>query len=251
MIKRRSDLSPISGGIVVLALFVAASPGCKKQEKPAPAPPAAHVQPLPQKGVQANVSGAKQPKATTGGTAVQPPAGAKPGQATPVPPATSAPAPAGPAQVKPASVSTPQPANTAVQSQSTSAKRLATPATVNLDFSNRRDPFRPFVQSPAPVQPGAGKSVKAAKAKDLLPIQSFDTDKFRISGIITGVKENSALIIDPKGKGYVVREGMLIGSNDGRIKRITNSSIEVEEQFKDDNGKIKKRLVKLSLKRKQ
>jgi len=87
--------------------------------------------------------------------------------------------------------------------------------------------------------------------KDALPIQSFDTEKFRVTGIITGVRENSALVIDPNGKGYVVREGMMLGSNDGRIKRITSSTVEVEENFRDDNGRVKKRVVKLALTRKK
>ena len=87
--------------------------------------------------------------------------------------------------------------------------------------------------------------------KDPLPIQSFDTEKFKVSGIITGLKENSALVIDPNGKGYVVKEGMQIGNNDGYVKRVTNSTVEVEECFRDDNGRVRKRLVKLTLIRKK
>jgi type IV pilus assembly protein PilP len=71
--------------------------------------------------------------------------------------------------------------------------------------------------------------------------------KFRISGIITGLKENRALIIDPTGKGYVVKEGMLIGDGDGRITRITSTFIEVIEQYREDTGRIKKRTIKLTM----
>ena len=87
--------------------------------------------------------------------------------------------------------------------------------------------------------------------RDALPIQSYDTEKFRITGIITGIRENSALVVDPTGKGYVLKEGMQIGSNDGRVKKVTASSIEVEESFRDDNGKVRKRIVKLTLLRKK
>jgi len=57
--------------------------------------------------------------------------------------------------------------------------------------------------------------------------------------------------MDPNGKGYVIKEGMQIGSNDGRVRKVTASSIEVEESFRDDNGKVRKRIVKLTLLRKK
>jgi len=103
---------------------------------------------------------------------------------------------------------------------------------------------------PAPTQAVGGKAAKG-RVRDPLPIQSFETEKFKVSGIVTGLKENSALVIDPNGKGYVVKEGMLIGNNDGHVKRITNSTVEIEESFRDDNGRVRKRLVKLTLLRKK
>ncbi len=193
--------------------------GCK--EKPVALPPA-KVAPMPKKQVQQKLSSAKQQASTVTQLQVA-------GQQRMVGPAAVA-------------------AGMAVQRQASSAKMPSYSASVTLNFANRRDPFKPFIQAPSPQAP-VSKSVK--KVKDLLPIQSYDTEKFRVSGIITGVRQNSALVIDPKGKGYVVREGMLIGSNDGRVKRITNSSVEVEESFRDDSGKVKKRVVKLSLIRKQ
>ena len=52
-------------------------------------------------------------------------------------------------------------------------------------------------------------------------------------------------------KGYVIKEGMQIGSNEGLVKKVTNSTVEVEESFRDDNGRVRKRLVKLPLIRKK
>ena len=66
-----------------------------------------------------------------------------------------------------------------------------------------------------------------------------------------GLKENSALIIDPAGKGYVVKQGMLIGNNDGRISKITSSSLDVVESYRDDNGHHRKRTIKLTLPQKK
>ncbi len=169
-----------------------------------------------------------------------------PPQATPLPKKTTA-APSVPVKPVMANNTAGKPA---LQKQISSSKRLLPPGAVSLDFTNRRDPFRPFIQVPSSKQDASGKPSKG-RLRDALPIQSFDTEKFRITGIITGVKENSALVMDPTGKGYVIKEGMQIGNNDGRVKKVTPNSIEVEESFKDDNGKARKRIVKLTLLRKK
>jgi type IV pilus assembly protein PilP len=136
-----------------------------------------------------------------------------------------------------------------VQKQSTSA-RTAGIAVQTLDFSTKKDPFKPFAAEAAAQQAKAKPTAKA-NTEDLLPIQRFDVNKFRVSGIIAGLKENTALIIDPEGRGYVVREGMLIGNSDGRISRITPSSIEVVEHYRDDNGHNRKRTITLTLPKKK
>lgn len=103
-----------------------------------------------------------------------------------------------------------------------------------------------------PTEPSASKAKTVrARTSELLPIQNYDVSKFTVSGIITGLKENKALIIDPTGKGYVVRQGMLIGNNDGRITTISPSSIEISEQFRDDSGHVKKRKIVLPLAKKK
>ncbi|MBS4068905.1 MAG: pilus assembly protein PilP [Sulfurimonas sp.] len=132
----------------------------------------------------------------------------------------------------------------AVQKQSSSLRHVLPPETI-LDFSRKKDPFKPFITLPTPV-----KHVGRKPAGDMLPIQRYDVNKFRLVGIIAGLKENRALIIDPLGKGYVVKVGMSVGSNQGKIVRITASAVEVLEQFSDDNGKIRKRTVRLTLSQK-
>jgi type IV pilus assembly protein PilP len=214
MIKSSSRISFFPAGGLLLFLAVS-MPGCKK-EAPPPLPPTAT--PLPAKTVQAPPAAAP----------------AKPVQAA----VTSA-----------RKTTAVPPLQAAVQQQITSAKRLSPPGKASLDFTSRRDPFKPFAQMPA-QQPVAGRSLKKG-VHDPLPIQRFDSEKFRVSGIVTGLKENSAIIIDPNNKGHVVREGMPLGNNDGIVKRITATSVEVEERFSDDSGRVRKRLVKLPLIRKK
>jgi len=243
MRKRKNNLRRVvRGGVMALALLSFVLPGCKK--KPAPSAPV-QVSPLPKKPVMGALSASQNAAAKPAGSPVP--------TATPATQAKTQPAPPGTpvtAQTKTA-VSDAKPAagKPEVQKQVSSARISPPPAGISLDFSNRRDPFRPYVQAPTAQKPGRGISAKPAR--DLLPIQSFDTERFKVSGIIAGIRENSALVIDPNGKGYVVKEGMLIGSNDGRIKKITASTVEVEESYRDDNGKVRKRLVKLALTRKK
>ncbi|QWV92021.1 pilus assembly protein PilP [Geomonas oryzisoli] len=96
----------------------------------------------------------------------------------------------------------------------------------------KKDPFKPFLVPAAPAAPAAtaGAGRPRVPAAELLPIQSFEVSKFKVAGIIAGLRENKALVIDPTGKGYVVQVGMQIGNANGRISRITASTVEVVER---------------------
>ena len=146
-----------------------------------------------------------------------------------------------------------EPAKPAVPKPAPVQKQLSsvTKAGGNLDFKRRTDPFKPFVTA-APVeitapQAKAAQSRGRSMASDTLPIQSFEATRFKVVGIIAGLKENMALLIDPNGKGYTVHAGMQVGSNDGVITKITSSSVEVVEKFREDNGRFKRRKVVLTL----
>ncbi len=155
-----------------------------------------------------------------------------------------APVPA-PVQPPKAAVVQPKP----VQNQASSALRLPPPPVNQFDFSNKKDPFKPFVAVKTETK-ASPESIKKDQ-RNSLPIHSFDVSQFKLIGIITGGRENQAMVTDPGGKGYVLKVGMLIGKNDGKITSINSSGIEVLEQFKDDNGRVRKENIKLTLPRKQ
>lgn len=138
----------------------------------------------------------------------------------------------------------------AVQAAVSSALRVPPPVSSNqFDFSNKKDPFKPFVAVKSePLN--TAEALKRAK-RNSLPIHSFDVGQFKLIGIITGGRENRAMVTDPGGKGYVLRAGMLIGKNDGKVVSITSNGVEILEQFRDDNGRIRKENIKLTLPRKQ
>jgi len=156
--------------------------------------------------------------------------------------------PAAPPSKQASPAKPPGAAAAAVQKQVSSAS--AHPA--QLDFHHRTDPFKPYAQAVAPAPAQRGEAPAPARpAADLLPIQSFEASKFKVTGIIAGLKENRALVLDPNGKGYVVQQGSPMGSNNGRVSRITSSSVEILESFKDEKGTFRKRTIVLTLAKKR
>lgn len=127
---------------------------------------------------------------------------------------------------------------------SSAALKLSPPSVTQFDFSNKKDPFKPFVIVKA--LPSGRKA-----QRDALPIHNFDVGQFKLIGIVTGGKENKAMVTDPSGKGYVLKTGMTIGKNEGRITAITNTGVNVMEQFKDENGRVRKENIRITLPRKQ
>lgn len=125
--------------------------------------------------------------------------------------------------------------------------QLSSATTVPGALTFRRDPFKPFIVQATPAAPGA-TAPQPAPGADLLPIQSFETSKFKVAGIIAGMRENRALLIDPNGKGYVVQAGMQIGNANGRVRRITASTVEVVEK---GAGRGKGRTIVLTLAKKR
>ncbi len=136
-----------------------------------------------------------------------------------------------------------------VQKQTSSALRLPPPPVNQFDFSNKKDPFKPFVAVKLEQKNTPERPIKTLI--NSLPIHSFDISQFKLIGIVTGGRENQAMVTDPGGKGYVLKVGMTIGKNDGRIVSISSTGVDILEQFKDDNGRVRKEKIKLTLPRKQ
>jgi len=133
---------------------------------------------------------------------------------------------------------------------SSSVAKLAPPPVGNqFDFSGKKDPFKPDLAVKAVTAPLPEDLRKALK--DGLPIHSFDVSQFKLIGIVTGAKENQAMVTDPNGKGYVLKTGMTIGKNDGRVTAVTMNGVDVIEQFKDDSGRVRKENIRITLPRKQ
>lgn len=142
---------------------------------------------------------------------------------------------------QPATVQQPKP----VVQKPISTVRLAPAQGNQLDFSAKKDPFKPYVTVRV-----ASPADKKGDSKPVLPLHSFDVSQFRLIGIVADAKGNKAMVVDPANKGYVLKQGMTIGKNEGKISRIDTSGVEVVEQFRDENNKVRKETIKIPLLRK-
>lgn len=143
-------------------------------------------------------------------------------------------------------------AKAAVQKRQSSVAAAVAPVTVaEPNFINKKDPFKPFVvakpATPSALPGGRGAGLSRGGG---MPLQSYELSQFKVIGIVASGQETKAMVVDPAGKAYVVKPGMAIGKNDGQVLRVTSAGIEVQESYQDDNGRLKKRITRMSLPRK-
>ena len=193
-----------------------------------------------------------KPKAPPPGSAGQAPAQpaapaapAKPG--TPAPAAgTPAPAPAAPTPPQagtklpvpglPTPAATP-PAMTTATAPGASTPPMDSAEGYSYDPKSRRDPFQSLT-----------KMIKSASLQSQMPpLQRVQISDMKLLGIMWGGYGYFGLIQTPEGKGYTVKEGMLLGTNNGVIKTITDKAIIVAEPTLDIAGRKSTKEVEILL----
>ena len=105
----------------------------------------------------------------------------------------------------------------------------------------RRDPFAPIIV----------KQEETAKLSDRPPLERYNLYEFKMMGVIWGGFGYNAMLEGPDGKGYFVRVGTVIGPNKGVVKKITQTSIVVEEKFKSISGAPDHKETVIELRKKQ
>jgi type IV pilus assembly protein PilP len=68
-----------------------------------------------------------------------------------------------------------------------------------------RDPFRSFAAS------FVAESRSTAKSQREVVLEEFAIDELKLVGIVTGVADARAMLVDPQGRGHVVRRGQFVG----------------------------------------
>jgi type IV pilus assembly protein PilP len=106
------------------------------------------------------------------------------------------------------------------------------------DQSGRRDPFEPLTTVKKPI---------AQQDAPLTPLEKFDLGQLRLIGVIIGMGEPRAMVIAPDGKSYILKKGIKVGKNNGRVVGIKGDAVLVEERYYDFSGEIRKSVESIQL----
>ena len=105
---------------------------------------------------------------------------------------------------------------------------------------NRRDPFQPFLLIKRPVDADADLSAQT-------PLQQYETMQYKLSAVIVGYGQPMVMVIAPDGKSYVVRKGMKIGKNGGKVIQINKEGFLVEEKYRDFTDIVRTNILEIKL----
>lgn len=159
----------------------------------------------------------------------------------------------------------PQQTTPAVQPVKTPAKKGAEPAKspsittteassiiANPEFTynpaGKPDPFVPLIAESTMTDRKSDAASTSSKEADLTPLQKYDLSELNLVAII--IRDDNlraAMVEDKAGYGYILKQGMLVGKNNGIIRQITADSIIVEEKTVDASGSAKTNTVTLTV----
>lgn len=103
--------------------------------------------------------------------------------------------------------------------------------------SIERNPFKPFTAR------SGGPIVEQPKT----PLQRYQVGQFKLVAVIWGIDPPVGMVETPDGKGYVVRQGDLIGDRNGRVARIKRDRVVVVEKYKELSGKLVTKKMEIKL----
>ena len=91
----------------------------------------------------------------------------------------------------------------------------------------KRDPFRSLFEQLQIEE----------REQQLTQLQRFELDQLKLVAIVSRIATPHAMVEDPKGKGYSITRGTLIGKNWGRVSAITPDCVTVKEEYRDYTGR--------------
>ncbi len=111
--------------------------------------------------------------------------------------------------------------------------------TYQYDAKGRRDPFVSLVAKEKQ------KSVK--KTGSVSPFESYDIEEMQVLAIAWDKNKSYALVMMPDKKSYTITEGITVGTQGGKVQKITRDEVHIREYVKDYRGDTKPRDVILKL----
>jgi hypothetical protein len=142
------------------------------------------------------------------------------------------------------------PAQGGGSSQGATAQREGTPAGKGLggplgdavySAEGKRDPFRSFVLD----------RLKELASHTKGPLEQFDVGQLTLHGVVWKTNRPRALVADPSGQVYVVREGDPIGTNEGSVVHIDDNLMLVRETYVDAMGEQTTKETEMRVRRNQ
>ncbi|MFO0687622.1 MAG: pilus assembly protein PilP [Myxococcota bacterium] len=106
------------------------------------------------------------------------------------------------------------------------------------DPTDKRDPFRSFQFD----DEGKKDEVKTSG-----PLSDFELGQLELSAVIWDHNNPRALILDPGGRSYIVREGSQIGKNEGQVIHIDDNLVLVKETYVNFAGERTTKDVELRI----
>ncbi len=105
------------------------------------------------------------------------------------------------------------------------------------DPRGKRDPFRSFQFMDADDDGG----------REFGPLEDFELEQLELSAVIWDANNPRALILDPGGRAYIVREGSQIGKNSGQVIHIGDNLVLVKETYENLAGERTTKDVELRI----
>jgi hypothetical protein len=105
----------------------------------------------------------------------------------------------------------------------------------------KRDPFRSFVLD----------RLKELASHTKGPLEQFDVGQLTLHGVVWKTNRPRALVADPSGQVYVVREGDPIGTNEGSVVHIDDNLMLVRETYVDAMGEQTTKETEMRVRRNQ
>jgi type IV pilus assembly protein PilP len=142
----------------------------------------------------------------------------------------------------------------AASGQAGSVKTLPGAGAVHYAYhpSGKADPFQPFVEKEVDQKMRKAamlKTMAKIKPMSIFPLQRANVEEFKLIGIAGNEQKRTAIVADVKGKFFPLSVGTVIGLNGGRVARILEDRVIVEERTAAGKGQYKTKLVLLKLRK--
>uniref|UniRef100_UPI004055AF50 pilus assembly protein PilP n=1 Tax=Candidatus Electronema sp. TaxID=2698783 RepID=UPI004055AF50 len=115
-------------------------------------------------------------------------------------------------------------------------------------LDNRADPFYPFISKEKAVKDQEDKILDTEEGEVLTGLRLLEPGQLKLVAVMNTPSGPMAMAEDVTGKGYLLREGMLIGKR-GEIIQIAEGRVAIKEISKTQSGRILEKDVVMTLKR--